>query len=103
MSLMARISDAGAAALRRLDPEQAHQLAIKSLALAPLPRPPVDDPILGTTLAGLALPNPVGLAAGLDKNGEALRGLSRLDSASWSAARSRRAPRPATPSRACSA
>lgn len=78
MSLMARISDAGAAALRRLDPEQAHQLAIKSLALAPLPRPPVDDPILGTTLAGLALPNPVGLAAGLDKNGEALRGLSRL-------------------------
>ena len=78
MSLMARISDAGAAALRRLDPEQAHQLAIKGLAFAPLPRPSTDDPILRTALAGLDLPNPVGLAAGLDKNGEALSGLSRL-------------------------
>lgn len=70
--------DLGAAALRRLDPETAHQLAIKGLGLAPLPAPAADDPILHTRLAGLALPNPVGLAAGLDKNGEALRGLSRL-------------------------
>ncbi|QIF82740.1 quinone-dependent dihydroorotate dehydrogenase [Brevundimonas sp. 'scallop'] len=72
------LADVGAALLRRLDPEQAHQLAIKGLALAPLPVPPADDPILRTQLAGLDLPNPVGLAAGLDKNGEALRGLSRL-------------------------
>lgn len=70
--------DVGAAALRRLDPETAHQLAIKGLAFAPLPAPAADDPILHTSLAGLGLPNPVGLAAGLDKNGEALRGLSRL-------------------------
>ena len=34
--------------------------------------------MLATTVAGLSLPNPIGLAAGLDKNGEALRGLSRL-------------------------
>ena len=72
------LTDMGAALLRRLDPEQAHQLAIKGLALAPMPSPPADDPILHTRLAGLDLPNPVGLAAGLDKNGEALRGLSRL-------------------------
>ena len=72
------LTDVGAALLRRLDPEQAHQLAIKGLAFAPLPAPPADDPILRTRLAGLDLPNPVGLAAGLDKNGEALRGLSRL-------------------------
>ncbi|NBB63937.1 quinone-dependent dihydroorotate dehydrogenase [Pseudomonas sp. ODNR1LW] len=72
------LSDLGAAALRLLDPETAHQLAIKGLAFAPLQAPAADDPILHTRLAGLALPNPVGLAAGLDKNGEALRGLSRL-------------------------
>jgi len=72
------LTDLGAALLRRLDPEQAHQLAIEGLALAPLPVPPADDPILRTQLAGLDLPNPIGLAAGLDKNGEALRGLSRL-------------------------
>ncbi|QYC09221.1 quinone-dependent dihydroorotate dehydrogenase [Brevundimonas nasdae] len=72
------VIDLGGAILRNLDPETAHQLAIKGLAFTPLPSPPADDPILHTTLAGLILPNPVGLAAGLDKNGEALRGLSRL-------------------------
>ena len=60
------LTDLGAALLRRLGPEQAHQLAIKGLTLAPLPVPPADDPILRTQLAGLDLPNPVGLAAGLD-------------------------------------
>lgn len=64
--------------LRRLDPETAHGLAIRALKVAPLPQPPADDPILTTALAGLTLPNPVGLAAGLDKNGEALHGLARL-------------------------
>lgn len=72
------VMDAGAALLRRLDPEQAHVLALRGLALAPLPAASADAPILRTRLAGLDLPNPVGLAAGLDKNGEALRGLSRL-------------------------
>lgn len=78
MSLFDRLADGGAAALRRLDPETAHQMAIKGLAFAPLPAPSADDPVLHTRLAGLDLPNPVGLAAGLDKNGEAMRGLSRL-------------------------
>ena len=72
------LTDLGAAALRLLDPETAHRLAILALKLAPLPQPPADDPVLATSLAGLRLSNPVGLAAGLDKNGEALRGLSRL-------------------------
>ena len=52
------LANVSAALLRRLDPEQAHQLAIKGLALAPLPAPPADDPILRTQLAGLDLPNP---------------------------------------------
>ncbi|WP_332656608.1 quinone-dependent dihydroorotate dehydrogenase [Brevundimonas sp.] len=72
------LSDIGAAVLRRLDPETAHRLAILALKVAPLPAPPADDPVLTTTVAGLPLSNPVGLAAGLDKNGEALRGLARL-------------------------
>ena len=72
------VIDLGGAILRNLNPETAHQLAIKGLAFAPLPAPAADDPILHTAVAGLSLPNPVGLAAGLDKNGEALRGLSRL-------------------------
>lgn len=72
------VTDLGAALLRALDPETAHGLAIRALQLAPLPSPPIDDPVLATTVAGLRLSNPVGLAAGLDKNGEALHGLSRL-------------------------
>lgn len=72
------LTDLGATLLRNLDPETAHQMAIKALQFTPLPTPPADDPVLHTRLAGLDLPNPVGLAAGLDKNGEALHGLARL-------------------------
>ncbi|OHB30653.1 MAG: dihydroorotate dehydrogenase (quinone) [Phenylobacterium sp. RIFCSPHIGHO2_01_FULL_69_31] len=57
-------------ALRNLDPEDAHTLAIKGLKLGLGPRAPADDPILATDLAGLTLPNPVGLAPGFDKNAE---------------------------------
>jgi dihydroorotate dehydrogenase len=64
-------------ALHVLDPEDAHSLALKgmSLGLGPVASP--DDPILATTLAGLALPNCVGLAAGFDKNAEAPDALLR--------------------------
>ncbi len=68
----------GLAALHRLDPETAHGLSIKALTsgLAPTPGPVTSDR-LKTRVAGLDLPNPVGLAAGFDKNGEALLPLSR--------------------------
>jgi dihydroorotate dehydrogenase len=72
------LTDLGAWALRQMDPETAHRLAIRALQVTPLPAPGADDPILKTRIAGLELSNPVGLAAGLDKNGEALEGLSRL-------------------------
>lgn len=75
---MSGFTDMGAALLRKLDPETAHGLAIRALQTLPLPTPPADDPVLATTIAGLTLSNPVGLAAGLDKNGEALTGLSKL-------------------------
>lgn len=69
---------AGLALLHRLDPERAHGLSLLALraGLVPLPGP-VTSPRLATTLAGLALPNPVGLAAGYDKNAVALGPLSR--------------------------
>lgn len=64
--------------LHRLDPERAHKVALRALALglAPLPGP-VTSPRLATGLAGLRLANPVGLAAGFDKNAEAAGPLTR--------------------------
>jgi dihydroorotate dehydrogenase len=56
--------------LRGLDPEAAHGLAIRALKLGLGPRAGRDDPILATSLAGLDLPNPVGLAPGFDKDAE---------------------------------
>jgi len=75
MSLLERL---GLLALRRVDPETAHGLAIKTLqsGLAPAPGP-VTTPRLQTELAGLSLPNPVGLAAGFDKNATAVAPLMR--------------------------
>jgi dihydroorotate dehydrogenase len=55
-------------ALRALDPEDAHMAAIVALRLGLGPGAPPDDPILAGELAGLALPNVVGLAPGFDKN-----------------------------------
>jgi dihydroorotate dehydrogenase len=68
---MSGFHDAAAWALRRLDPETAHRLTITGLKAGLGPRDRMAaDPILATRLAGLDLINPVGLAAGFDKNGE---------------------------------
>ncbi|MBL8773058.1 MAG: quinone-dependent dihydroorotate dehydrogenase [Phenylobacterium sp.] len=56
--------------MRSLDPEDAHGLAIRGLKAGLGPRAPADPPILATELAGLRLPNPIGLAPGFDKNAE---------------------------------
>ena len=75
---MSLLEQAGLALLHRLDPEIAHGLSIKALKAGLVPMPgPVTSPRLRTRLAGLDLPNPVGLAAGYDKNAEALGPLSR--------------------------
>ncbi len=58
-------------ALHALDPEQAHRLAIRALALGLGPKAPAPDPILATEVFGLKLPSPVGVAAGFDKGAEA--------------------------------
>ena len=66
-------------ALRLVDPETAHRLAVKALASGlPFGSAPADDPILKCRVLGLDMPNPIGLAAGFDKNGEAPDALLRL-------------------------
>ena len=55
--------------LFRLDPEKAHTLSIAALKLMPRRAAPVPGP-LAVNVAGLTFPNPVGLAAGFDKDGE---------------------------------
>jgi len=63
------VQDAVTGLLRTLDPETAHSLALRGLAmgLGPRDRTP-DDPVLAVEIAGLELPNPIGLAAGFDKD-----------------------------------
>ncbi|MHA7875061.1 quinone-dependent dihydroorotate dehydrogenase [Roseivivax sp.] len=69
---------AGMALLHRVDPERAHGLALTALRAGVAPSPGLlTSDRLACELAGLRLPNPLGLAAGFDKNAEALRGLSR--------------------------
>ncbi len=53
-----------------LDPETAHGVTLAALraGAALLPGAAADDPVLRTSVAGLDLPNPVGLAAGFDKD-----------------------------------
>jgi dihydroorotate dehydrogenase len=64
--------------LRAMDPESAHATAIRALKLAPLPRAASDDPRLRVRAFGLNFPNPVGLAAGFDKNADVPDALLRL-------------------------
>jgi dihydroorotate dehydrogenase len=66
--------------LFRLDAERAHSLTIAALAAwgrAGTPLAP-NVPRLATTVAGIAFPNPVGLAAGVDKDGRAIDGFFGL-------------------------
>ncbi len=64
--------------MRALDPEDAHALAIKALRYVPVPRPPADPGELAVRAFGLNFPNPVGLAAGFDKNAQVPDALLRL-------------------------
>ena len=74
-----RIASAFMPVLRVMDPENAHRLALRALQLglvggASAP----DDPILACQFLGLPLTNPIGVAAGFDKNGIAAAPLLRL-------------------------
>ena len=67
--------------LFQLDPEVAHNLAIKSLKFNPLPKTMFiveDEQMLNINILGKNFPNPIGLAAGFDKSAEAYNSLLKL-------------------------
>ncbi|MBX7541565.1 quinone-dependent dihydroorotate dehydrogenase [Qipengyuania sphaerica] len=56
-------------ALFALDPERAHRLTVAALKAAPMGQP-CESSVLATEIAGIEFPNPLGMAAGFDKDGE---------------------------------
>ncbi|PWV99874.1 dihydroorotate oxidase A [Hoeflea marina] len=69
----------GRRALFTLDPETAHGLSITALRSGLVPAcPPPHDRRLAIRIAGLDFPNPLGMAAGFDKNAEVAPELARL-------------------------
>jgi len=64
--------------LRALDPEDAHRLTIRMLKLAPPLGRVRDEARLAVRAFGLNFPNPVGMAAGFDKNADVPDALLRL-------------------------
>ena len=69
---MSLFHDMAAKALILIDAEDAHGLTIQGLAAGFGPKDrSIADPILGSAIGPLALPNALGLAAGFDKNAEA--------------------------------
>lgn len=65
--------------IRYLGPESAHRLTVRALSmgLGPVQRT-ADDPALATRVFGLDFPNPLGMAAGFDKNAEVWRATLRM-------------------------
>lgn len=64
--------------LFRLPAEPAHRLTVRALALSPMGAPAAPEPALAQRVAGIAFPNPVGMAPGFDKNAEVPDALLRL-------------------------
>ena len=64
--------------LRAIDPEDAHNLALRALQVVPQVRAPADPPELAVRAFGLNFPNPVGIAPGFDKNAVVPDALLRL-------------------------
>lgn len=72
------VEDIGLKALHLFDPERAHGLSIKALKMGLVPPAKrINLPRLQTSIAGLSLTNPIGLAAGFDKNAEVIGPLTR--------------------------
>lgn len=62
----------------RMDPEDAHRAAIRALSMLPDGVPDARHPALAVEVAGIRFPNPVGLAAGFDKDAQVVDALFRL-------------------------
>ena len=67
--MLRRLFDLAPRALTLLPPEQAHEVTLRSLELGVFPAAAADaDPAQSVQFCGLALPNPIGIAAGFDKD-----------------------------------
>jgi dihydroorotate dehydrogenase len=73
-----RLAKVAGPVLRRLPAETAHRAAINGLKIAPPAHAPSSDPRLSVEVLGLKFPNPLGLAAGFDKNAEVPGAMLRL-------------------------
>ena len=73
-----RLAKVAGPVLRRLPAETAHRAAINGLKIVPPARAPSSDPRLAVEVLGLKFPNPLGLAAGFDKNAEVPGAMLRL-------------------------
>jgi len=75
---MSGLNDLAMRAMRLADPETAHRIAIKALTLGLAPAMGPAPQMLATRGFGRNLPSPVGIAAGLDKGGEAIAPLLQM-------------------------
>jgi dihydroorotate dehydrogenase len=66
--MLGPLFDLARPALFTLDPETAHEASLRALEAGLYPRGGTDDPRLAQTLLGLRFPNPIGIAAGYDKD-----------------------------------
>ena len=66
--MIGRLIDMAQSGLLFLDPERAHELTLRALETGVFPRAAPDDPKLRQTVWGLEFPNPLGMAAGFDKD-----------------------------------
>jgi dihydroorotate dehydrogenase len=73
-----RLAKVAGSLLKRLPAETAHRAAINGLKIAPPAQTPPSDPRLSVDVLGLKFPNPLGLAAGFDKNAEVPGAMLRL-------------------------
>ena len=64
--------------LKFLPPELAHSFSIQALKYLNLKYDNINDPILSQHILGLDFPNPIGLAAGFDKNAEVISSMFSL-------------------------
>ena len=63
----------------KLDPETAHDLAIKALKFNPIPQDKIkNNNLIQTKIFGKVIPNPIGIAAGFDKDAEVYNPLFKL-------------------------
>ena len=97
------LSAAAQLPLHMLDPEAAHSLAIAALKAGIYPHDTgVDDPVLKVDAFGLSFANPVGLAAGFDKNAEVFGPSLKLGFGYTEVGTVTPRPQPAIPNPACS-